>query len=393
MCHKHGPFLIAKEGRVRQMSPQSKERSRMLSGPPWEALCCWCSVTQLCLTLCDPRDFGQHASLPCPSSSPRDHSDSYLLTQWCHPTTSSSVILLSCCLQSFPASGPFLMRRFFASGVQSETVQVFLNENKTVRVGFQSWLGFTVALSVLPIFRLWFGVLTADILCLSLHAYSVLSVTWFFIFFQLNDLPTWGASWEEAYQYLCLTQKIRFWLRRLDSYMTTVMIWELDHKESRGPKNWCFWTVVLEKTLESPLDCKEIQLIHPKGNQSWMFIGRTDAEAEAPILWPLDVKNWLIGKDPDTGKDWRWEEKGMTEDDMVVWHHWLDGHEFEQALRVGDEHGSLACCTPWGHKESDMGHNWVNELNWVVLLPDATMGWELRVLGRETCILHLREYK
>ena len=183
------------------------------------------------------------------------------------------------------------------------------------------------------------------------------------------------------------------WLRRLDSYMTTVMIWELDRKESRGPKNWCFWTVLIEKTLESPLDCKEIHLIHPKGSQSWMFIGRTDAKAEAPILWPPDVKNWLIGKDPDTGKDWRWEEKGVTEDGMVVWHHWLDGHEFEQALRVGDEHGSLACCTPWGHKESDMGHNWANELNWVVLLPDATMGWELRVLGRKTCILHLREYK
>ena len=98
---------------------------------------------------------------------------------------------------------------------------------------------------------------------------------------------------------------------------------ERDYKESWAPKNWCFWIVVLEKTLESPLDWKEIQPVHPKGNQPWMFIGRTDAEAEAPIFWPLDPKNWLIGKDPDAVKDWRQEEKGMTEDEMVEWHHWL----------------------------------------------------------------------
>ena len=116
-------------------------------------------------------------------------------------------------------------------------------------------------------------------------------------------------------------------------------MWELDCKESWAPKSWCFWTVVLEKTLESPLDCKEIQPVHLKRNQSWIFIGRTDAEAEAPILWPPYVKNWLIGKDPDAGKDWRWEEKGMTEDEMVGWHHWLDWHESEQALGVGDSTG------------------------------------------------------
>ena len=106
-------------------------------------------------------------------------------------------------------------------------------------------------------------------------------------------------------------------------------MWELDYKESWVPKNWGLWTVVLEKTLESPLDCKEIQPVHPKGNQSWIFIGRTDAEAETPILWPPDAKNRLIGKDPDAGKDLRWEEKGMAEDDMVGWHHRLNGHEFE----------------------------------------------------------------
>ena len=104
--------------------------------------------------------------------------------------------------------------------------------------------------------------------------------------------------------------------------------WELDYKESWAPKNWCFWTVVLETTFESPLGCKEIQPVHPKGAQSWVFIGRTDVEAQTPILWPPDVKSWIIWKDPDAGKDWRQEEKGMTEDEMVGWHHWLNGHEF-----------------------------------------------------------------
>ena len=104
---------------------------------------------------------------------------------------------------------------------------------------------------------------------------------------------------------------------------------ELDYKESWVLKKRCFWTLLLEKTLDIPLNCKEIQPVHPKGNQSWIFIGRTDAEAETPILWPPDVKNWLGEKDPDAGKDWRWEEKGMTEDEMVGWHHWLDGHELE----------------------------------------------------------------
>ena len=143
-----------------------------------------------------------------------------------------------------------------------------------------------------------------------------------------------------------------------------VWMWELDYKESWAPKNWCFWTVGLEKTLESPLDCKEIQPVHPKGDQPWMFIGRTDVEAETPILWPPYVKNRLIGKDPAAGKDWRQEEKGTTEDEMVGWHHWLDGHEFQQALGVGDGQGNLASCSPWGCKKSDM--NWATELNWCI---------------------------
>ena len=116
----------------------------------------------------------------------------------------------------------------------------------------------------------------------------------------------------------------------------------------------------LEKTLESPLGCKEIKPVNPKGNQSWIFTGRTDAKAEAPILWPTGVKSWLIGKDPDAGKDWRQDEKGAREDEMIWWHHWLNGHEFEQALGVGDGQGSLACYSPWSHKKSDITKRWID---------------------------------
>ena len=130
-------------------------------------------------------------------------------------------------------------------------------------------------------------------------------------------------------------------------------MWELDHEEGRELKNWCLWPVVLEKTLESPLDCKEIKPVNPKVDQPWIFLGRTDAEAEAPILWPSDVKIRLIGKDPDSGKDWGQEEKGATEDGMVGWHHRLHGHESEQTLGDGQWQGSLVCCSPWGRKGSD----------------------------------------
>ena len=133
-----------------------------------------------------------------------------------------------------------------------------------------------------------------------------------------------------------------------------VWMWELDYKESWVPKNWCFWTVELEKTLESPLDCKEIQPVNPKGNQSWIFVGRIDAEAETSILWPPHTKSWLIGKYPDAGRDWGQEEKGMTEDEMTGSHHQLDGHEFEWTPGAGDGQGSLVCCDSRGHKESDM---------------------------------------
>ena len=121
---------------------------------------------------------------------------------------------------------------------------------------------------------------------------------------------------------VCITQCYGF-------FSSHIWMWELDHKESWAPKNWCFQTVVLKNALESPLDSKKIKPVNPKGNQPWIFIGRTYAEAEAPILGPCDVKNWLLRKDPDAGKDWRQEERGMTEDEMVGWHHWLNGHEFE----------------------------------------------------------------
>ena len=137
---------------------------------------------------------------------------------------------------------------------------------------------------------------------------------------------------------------------------------ELDHEEGWALKNWCFWIVVLEKTFESSLDCKEIKPVNPKGNKSWIFTGRTDAEAETLILWSPDGKSRLIGKDPDSGKDWRWE-KGTTEDHMVGWHHQLNGHEFEQALGVGDGQGSLAWCSPLGCKELDT----TEQLNWTEL--------------------------
>ena len=144
-------------------------------------------------------------------------------------------------------------------------------------------------------------------------------------------------------------------------------MWDLDYKEIWVLKNWCFWAVVLEKTLESPLESREIKQVNLKGNKSWILIGRTGFEAETPVLWSPNAKNWLIGADPDSGKDLRWEEKGRSEDEMVRWHYWLmsmlNGHEFEQAPRVGDGQGSLVCCSPWGHRESDTTE-W---LNWTEL--------------------------
>ena len=146
-----------------------------------------------------------------------------------------------------------------------------------------------------------------------------------------------------------------------------VWMWELDCEESWAPKNWCFWTVVSEKTLESPLDCKEIQPVHSEGDQPWDFFGRNDAKAETPVLLPPHAKSWLIGKDSDAGRDWGQEEKGTTEDEMAGWYHWLDGRESEWTLGVGEGQGGLACCDSWGHKESDT----TEQLNWTEQHGDA----------------------
>ena len=180
-------------------------------------------------------------------------------------------------------------------------------------------------------------------------------------------LAPWKKSYDQTRQHI---KKRHYFTNKGQSSQSYgfsnshIWMWKLDYKESWALKNWCFWTVVLEKTLESPLDCKEIQPVDSKGNQSWIFIGRTDAEVEAPILWPPDAKSCLTGKDPDAGLDWRQEKKGTTEDEMVGWHHLFNEHEFEQILGDSERQGSLVCCSPWGHKELDMTE-WLNwtELN------------------------------
>ena len=166
----------------------------------------------------------------------------------------------------------------------------------------------------------------------TLFSWTLKSLQMVTVAMKLKDAP-WKKSYDQPRQHI-KKQSCYFANKGLPSQCfgissSHVWLWELDYKEIWKLKNWCFWTVVLEKTLESPLDCKDIQPVHPKGNQSWVFIGRTDAEAEIPILWPPDVKNRLIWKDPDAGKDWSQEKKGTTEDEMVGWHHWLNGHGFE----------------------------------------------------------------
>ena len=167
------------------------------------------------------------------------------------------------------------------------------------------------------------------------------------------------------------SRKYHFVDKGLQSYgfsRNHVWMWDLDYKESWALKNWCFWSVVLEKTLERPFDCKEIKSVNPKGNQHWIFIGKIDAETAAPVLWPPDAKSWLIRKDPGDGKDWRQEETGTAEDKMIGWHHQFNGHKFEQVLRVGEEQRSLVCYSPWGCKESDMTELLNNDKSYVCFL-------------------------
>ena len=177
-------------------------------------------------------------------------------------------------------------------------------------------------------------------------------------------LTPWKESYDQPRQHI-KKQRHYFVNKGLSSQgygfsSSHVWMWELDCKENWAPKNWCFWTVVLEKTLQSPLVCKEIQPVHSKGDQSWVFIGRIDVEAETPILWPPGAKSWLIWKDPDVGKDWGQEEKGTTEDEMVGWHHRLDGRGFGWSPGVGGGQGGLVFCGSWGCKESDT----TERLNW-----------------------------
>ena len=181
-------------------------------------------------------------------------------------------------------------------------------------------------------------------------------------------LTPWKESYDQASQHV---KKQRHYLvnkgQSSQGYgfsSSHVRMWDLEYKESWALKNWCFWTVVLEKTLESALDCKEIQPVHPKVDQSRVFIGRTDVEAETLILWPPDAKCWLIWKDPNAKKDCGQEEKGMTEDEMAGWHHWLNGHESEWTPGVGNGQGGLACCNSWARKESTQLSDWTDtELN------------------------------
>ena len=199
-----------------------------------------------------------------------------------------------------------------------------------------------------------------------------------------EDIKTrWQKYTEELHKKIFRTQIITMVCKGPSSQgygfsSSHVWMWELDCEESWMPKNWCFWTVVLEKTLESPLDCKKIQPVHSKGDQPWVFIGRTDPKAETSILWPLHAKSWLIGKDSDAGRDWGQEEKGMTEDEIAEWHHQLDECEFEWTPGVGDGQGGLACCNSRGRKESDT----TEQLNWTELIiqlePDP---WNLKSNG------------
>ena len=181
---------------------------------------------------------------------------------------------------------------------------------------------------------------------------------------KLEHLTPWKESYDKSRQ--CIKKQRHHFSNSCPSSQnygfssSQVWMWELGHKEGWVPKNWCFWTVMLEKTPESPLDYKEIKPANPKGYQPWIFIGRTDAETETPVLWPPGAKNRLTGKDPDAGKDWGQEEKGTTEDEMIGWHHRLNEREFEQALGDGQGQGRLVCCSPWGCKESDM----TEQLNW-----------------------------
>ena len=225
---------------------------------------------------------------------------------------------------------------------------------------------------------------------------STLSHSFFSFLFPSSSLPSlfflsllhalWISLWKKSFEEKLWQHIKRQHIKKQRHYFANkgqsrqsygfssshVWMWELDYKESWAPKNWYFWTVVLEKTLESPLDCKEIQPVHSKGDQPWDFFGGNDAKAETPVLWPPHEKSWLTGKDSDAGRDWGQEEKGTTEDEMAGWHHGLDGHESEWAPGVGDGQGGLVCCDSWGPKSRTWLSDW-NELNWTTFREDMRL--------------------
>ena len=198
---------------------------------------------------------------------------------------------------------------------------------------------------------------------------------WWLQPWNLKTLTPWKESYDQPRQHI--EKQRHYFVNKGPSSQgfssSYVWMWELDYKESWTLKNWCFWTIVLGKTLESPLDCKEIQPVHPKGDQFWVFTGRTDAEVETPILWPPDARSWLIWKDVDAGKDWRQKEKGMMQVEMVGWHRRLNGHGFGWT-RNWWWTGDLACCSSWGHRESDT----TGQLNWML--------WNVFCWNNECCI-------
>ena len=311
-----------------------------------------------------PRIAARPVSL---SPTPGVDSNSLPSSRWCHPAISSSVVLFSSCPQSLPASESFPMSQLFTWGGQSIGVSALAPFLPKKSQGWSpsawTWLDFLAVQGTLK-----------SLLQHHSSKASILRRSAFFIVQLSHPYMTTGKTialtrWTFVGKVISLLfhmlsrlvitflprskRLLISWLQSPSAVILEPPKIKSDDKEGWAPKKRCFWIVVMDKTFESALDCKKVQPVNPKGNQPWIFIGRTDAEAEAPIFWPPDVNSLLVGKDPDAGKDWRQEEKGMTVNEMVGWHHWLNGHEFEQALGDGKGHRSLACYSPWCHKESD----------------------------------------
>jgi len=318
----------------------------------------------------------QHARYPCALLSPGVCPRSYSLYQWCHPAISFSDALFSFCSQSFP--GTFPMSHLFASDDQNTGASASAS---VLQVNIQCWLVWSYCSrdfqesSPAPKFK----VINSLAFCL-LYSPALTTVHDHWEDYSLDSMDLGQQSNVSAFQhtvchhfpskkqsssdFMAAVTVLRDFGAQEEEICHSFYLFRFYLSSSNGAR--CFWTVVLEKALESPLDCKEIRPVHSKGDRTWVFFGRNDAKAETPVLWPPHAKSWLIGKDPDAGRDWEQEEKGMTEDEMVGWHHQLDGRESEWTSGVGDGQGGLACCDSWGRR---VGHDWVTELNWMG--PDA----------------------